>query len=227
MARVMPSAPSLKRSIATVDPKVEIYIVCEGKNTEPEYFLQCADYYGNGMVRVQPIPASGVPLTIVVTAKKLKESLVADKLKKKEKNSFDSCFRVWAVFDRDEHPEVERALAMARESGIDLGFSNPCFELWPLLHLVDYGSQDGRHDLQKRLSDEMPDYDHEKAAKIDFDLIKENFTEAINRSNALQASRAAENCVNGCPSTNVGQLVEKIVQNGKRWAGHRSTGVSE
>ncbi|QSB20608.1 RloB domain-containing protein [Pseudomonas sp. 15A4] len=125
---------------------------------------------------------------------------------------------MWAVFDKDEHPEVERAIAIAIESGIDVGFSNPCFELWPLLHLIDYGSQDGRHALQRRLSSEMPNYDHERSAIIDFDLIKERFEDALARSSALQASRVSENCINGCPSTNVGQLVEKIVQNGKRWS---------
>ncbi|MGR4042510.1 RloB family protein [Pseudomonas sp. 910_21] len=216
MARNIPAAPSLKRSVQTIDPKVEIYIVCEGKNTEPTYFESCANYYGNGLVKVKPLPGAGVPLTIVQTAKDLKEKLTDSRNKQKIKNSFDSCFRVWAVFDRDEHPEVERALAIAAESKIDVGFSNPCFEIWPLLHLIEYGSQDGRHAVQKRLSSEMPNYDHERAAIIDFDLIKENFGTALIRANKLQAAREAENCIHGCPSTNIGKLVEKIVQNGKK-----------
>lgn len=218
MARKIPNAPSLTRSTEVVDPKVEIYIVCEGKNTEPAYFERCAEHYGNGLVKVRPIPGAGVPLTIVQTAKELKDQLTRDRNKQKTKNSFDACFRVWAVFDRDEHPEIERAMSIATESKIEVGFSNPCFEIWPLIHLVDYGSQDGRHAVQKRLSLEMPNYDHERTAIIDFDLIKDNFDTALRRATKLQAARAAENCVNGCPTTNVGVLVEKIVQNGKKWS---------
>lgn len=218
MARKIPSAPSLSRSVETVEPKVEIYIVCEGLNTEPDYFEQCAAHYGNGLVKVRPVPAAGVPLTIVQTAKELRERLLREKNRQRSKNSFDSCFRVWAVFDRDEHPEIERALAMAAESRIEVGFSNPCFEIWPLLHLVEYGGQDGRHAVQRRLSQEMPTYHHERAAMINFDQIKDNFEIALRRAAVLESARIAENCIHGCPSTNIGRLVEKIVQNGKKWS---------
>ena len=127
MARKMPASPSLKRTIKTVDPKVEIHIVCEGRNTEPEYFTNCAFYYGNGLVRVVPVPGAGAPLTIVQKAKQLREELTA--LHRKANNSFDHCFRVWVVFDRDEHPNIENAMDQAATSGINVGFSNPCFEL--------------------------------------------------------------------------------------------------
>lgn len=218
MARKIPKAPSLKRTVQVADPKVEIYIVCEGKNTEPAYFESCADHYGNGLVSVLPIGGAGVPLTIIQTAKDLRERLLEERRKRKIKNSFDACFRVWAVFDRDEHPEVERALALAVESKIEVGFSNPCFEVWPLLHLIDYGAQDGRHAVQRTLSAHMPSYDHERTAIVDFEQIKENFQLAFNRAEVLQTARIAENCINGCPTTNVGKLVEKIIQNGKKWS---------
>lgn len=216
MARKMPASPTLKRPTKTVDPKVEIHIVCEGSNTEPEYFNNCAAHYGNGLVKVIPIPGAGAPVTIVQKARQLREELSAQH--RKAKNSFDHCFRVWAVFDRDEHKNIEAAIAQALESGIDVGFSNPCFELWPLLHLVNYGNQDGRHAIQRRLSDEMPQYDHEHRALIDFEMIKDLFPDALDRSRALNAARNDEDCPLGCPSTNVGELVVKIVQNGKKWS---------
>ncbi|SDP81968.1 RloB-like protein [Pseudomonas congelans] len=223
MARNIPPAPSLKRKTDVVDPKVEIYIVCEGKNTEPKYFEDCADYYGNGLVKVKPLRGAGVPMTIVQTAKELKEELIAARSGKKAKNSFDHCFRVWAVFDKDEHPEIDRALAIALESKIDVGFSNPCFELWPLLHLTAYGGQDGRHPLQKRLKKEMPNYDHDSEAIVDFGQIKDSFPIALDRAKALLDARASEQCIHGCPSTTVGSLVEKIIQNGKKWASRVNT----
>ena len=44
---------------------------------------------------------------------------------------------VWCVFDVDEHPQIADARQMARANGIELAISNPCFELWLLLHFRD------------------------------------------------------------------------------------------
>jgi hypothetical protein len=45
----------------------------------------------------------------------------------------------WAVFDVDHHREEEltTAAALAERHGYQLAGSNPCFELWLLLHLTD------------------------------------------------------------------------------------------
>ena len=125
MARNLPSSPKISRATNKTPPKVELFIVCEGKNTEPDYILSCAEHYGNGLVTINPIRAAGVPLTIIETALELREKLTTER--KKSRNSFDSCFRVWAIFDRDEHPHVDKALMIAAEKKLDVAFSNPCF----------------------------------------------------------------------------------------------------
>lgn len=214
--RILPPSPTLNRNSPNLPPKVEIFIVCEGENTEPEYFDSCIDEYGNGLVKLHVVPGAGVPITLVNTAIELRERLKGER--QRSKNSYDACFRVWAVFDRDEHPRVNEALNKARAAGVDVAFSDPCFELWPLLHLLDYGGQDHRHALQARLSAHMPTYDHENGAVIDFALIKENYALASQRADRLLLARERENCPNGRPSTTVGRLVEKIIQNGKKWA---------
>ena len=45
----------------------------------------------------------------------------------------------WCVFDVDEHPYLNRALELARTSGISIALSNPCLELWFLLHFEGDG----------------------------------------------------------------------------------------
>ena len=45
---------------------------------------------------------------------------------------------VWCVFDRDAHANVPKALSEARDSGICVAFSDPCFELWLVLHARDH-----------------------------------------------------------------------------------------
>jgi hypothetical protein len=212
--RRIPSAPVLKRAVEQISPKVAIYIICEGVNTEPEYFIQCKDDHGAGLVELKIIPGAGVPWTIVQAAVELRRSLTL--IKRRSKDSFDACFRVWAVFDRDDHPLVEESLALAKENSIDVAFSDPCFEVWPLLHLVDHGSQDHRHEVQRKLSNLMPNYDHEKGAIIDYPQIRQSFTTAYDRAKRLNKARADENCPMGRPSTSVGELVMKIIQNGKK-----------
>ena len=45
--------------------------------------------------------------------------------------------QVWCVFDRDDHANVDSAINEARQGGIHVAFSNPCFELWLVLHARD------------------------------------------------------------------------------------------
>lgn len=45
---------------------------------------------------------------------------------------------VWCVFDRDAHANVSTAFNEARQSGIHVAFSDPCFELWLVLHGLDH-----------------------------------------------------------------------------------------
>ena len=213
MSRAFPRSPSISRSVGTRSPRVEIVIVCEGRNTEPAYFESCADYYGAGLVRLKVIPGAGVPMTLVAAAIAERDRLL--QLRRASKDSFDSCFRVWAIFDRDEHTNVVEALMMAAERRIEVGFSDPCFELWPLLHLTEYGAQDGRHQVQARLKARMPKYDHEDGAIIDFGLIRDDFLKAYPRAERLLEAREAEGCPMGCPSSTIGRLVLKIIQQGK------------
>lgn len=208
----LPPAPSIKRKFGFASPKVEIVVACEGKNTERRYLEACKDAYGAGMVRMRFLPITGVPMTVVQAAIEEREILL--EARRRSKDTFD-VFRVWAVFDRDVHPKVQEALALAKENKIDVAFSNPCFEIWPLLHLIDYGAQDDRHAVQARLKIEMPSYDHENGAIVDFTLIKDRFPIAYERAKTHNANRESEGAPLGCPSTTVGELVKKIAENGK------------
>ena len=113
------------------------------------------------------------------------------------------------------HPNIPQALELARVFGIEVAFSNPCFELWPLLHLEDFGAQLDRHALQSRLASKMPGYDHKDGALIDFQLIKHQFSNAYVRARKHNIARENEQSRLGNPSTTVNVLVRKIIENGK------------
>ncbi|WP_409523237.1 RloB family protein [Nitrincola sp. MINF-07-Sa-05] len=121
--RKVPTDRNAKRSKATKDPKPEIVAVCEGANTEPNYLASFASHHGNNLVRVTCIPGAGTPMTIVDKAVAIKDNLI--RKARRQKNSFDSSFQVWAVFDIDEHPNIERAVNKAKGNGISVARSNP------------------------------------------------------------------------------------------------------
>jgi hypothetical protein len=50
----------------------------------------------------------------------------------------DSC---WCLFDVEwprHHPNLRQAIDLAQAHGINLAISNPCFELWLVLHHTDH-----------------------------------------------------------------------------------------
>jgi len=68
-------------------------------------------------------------------AKEHKKTAEANSRREKEVNLLYNS--VWCVFDVDDHPRVADARQMAADNGIELAISNPCFELWLLLHFRD------------------------------------------------------------------------------------------
>jgi hypothetical protein len=58
--------------------------------------------------------------------------------------------QVWCVFDRDEHPNFAKAIDLADRHGINLAISNPCLELWVILHFEDQTAYLERQTAQDR-----------------------------------------------------------------------------
>jgi RloB-like protein len=63
----------------------------------------------------------------------------------------------WCVFDVEwprNHPGLREAVRQARAKGIQLAISNPCFELWLILHFQNQGAwldNDGARRLRRQL----------------------------------------------------------------------------
>lgn len=56
----------------------------------------------------------------------------------REGDGFDE---VWCVFDVEcpaPHSSIDEAVRLAQENGIKCGITNPCFELWLVLHFTDH-----------------------------------------------------------------------------------------
>lgn len=212
--RRIPRDRNTSRSKATKTPKPEIVVVCEGANTEPNYLADFSCQYGNKLVRVTCIPGAGAPVTIVNKAVDIRKNLV--RKARREKNSFDSLFQVWAVFDIDEHPNIDRAVDKARANKISVARSNPCFEIWPLLHIRSHTGCIHRHDLQKLLGDEMPNYKPENAKNVDYQSIKDMYPEACKRADKLLDMHVEVDTPFGNPSTEIHNLLKQIEEYGNK-----------
>ena len=182
------------------DPKPTILIVCEGSVTEPEYFDGLWHDCHNPRVTIHISNDHGVPKTLVGIAKELKnKALALSKWEVDDNLAFDS---VWCVHDVDEHPHIHEAREMAAANGIELAISNPCFELWLLLHFRDNPGMQHRDTLKSMLKQHDPDYDKH----VSYANYSAGYEQAVVRASRMDAA-AADRGDAGCnPTTGVYRL---------------------
>jgi hypothetical protein len=186
------------------EPLPIILIVCEGKRTEPEYFRGFARACHNPRIRIRIAPEHGVPKTLVDSAKRHKKEAEVDARRQRDENmAYDA---VWCVFDVDDHPNLPDARQMARDNGIDLAISNPCFELWLLLHFRESPGMQPRETIGKLLSSHVPGYDK----GVEYTTFSEGYRQAVERAKRLDnlAESASDSGRN--PTTGVYKLTEII-----------------
>ena len=187
-----------QRRRPSVRPRV--LIVCEGAKTEPLYF---------GALRKHKRLAAQVvicgeecgthPNSVVDYAVSLRKEADAQRV------PYDA---VWCVFDRDEHEKIHEAHCRARDCGIKVAFSNPCFEIWCLLHYRYSTAHVERGDAERELRNYVPGYT--KSADVYEALVSHQqaaFTHAarLRKHHADVNEDHPEN-----PSTSVDRLVQEL-----------------
>ena len=134
-------------------------LFCEGRNTEPTYFAAVKRACSGALIEMETHGGVGVPYTIAQKAVDRARELGHDRRSRRKKNSFEEYDQIWAVFDRDEHPRFDEAVALCKNHGVRVGHSDPCFELWLVLHERDYDQPNDRHRVQAVLKALHPEYD--------------------------------------------------------------------
>jgi hypothetical protein len=128
---------SLKRPVGTRTPRRTFVIFCEGEQTEPGYLRALRDLPEIKEVaavdlRIESQSAGFAPSSLVQLAVGAQEKAA------REEGEVDE---FWCVFDVEwpqNHPKLTEAVALATRHGIKLAISNPCFELWPILHFREW-----------------------------------------------------------------------------------------
>jgi hypothetical protein len=179
-------------------------VVCEGALTEKEYFERLRQETRNPLLVVKVVGDGESPKTVVEHAVRLKTEAAQEARAARDENLLYD--EVWCVFDRDEHPRIPEAMQQAGDNRIYVAFSNPCFELWLLLHFQEQRAALSRGQAAKLLRRHIPRY--EKA--IPFDRLFPLYRDAVSRATALAEWQTRRGCVRENPFTDVHILTERI-----------------
>ncbi len=181
-----------------------LLIVCEGENTEPEYLEGLARSCRVALVEIKIHRKHGVPLSLVQFAKAERDRAAkAARMEGDPNLRYDS---VWCVPDVDKHPNLPEAKLMAAANGIEIVVSNPCFELWLLLHFQDSPGAKPHRDLLKPLKKHLPKYDKH----VDFADFQAGYPQAVKRARRLVETANREHDPGRNPTTDVYRLTEAI-----------------
>lgn len=134
-----------RRRITAKAVKYELLVFVEGQETEEQYLTHYHRLHRR-KVNVEIDSYRGAPLQMVQRAVKAKK--MNERQAKRRGRAHDE---VWCVFDVDQHANLKQAIALARDHDINLAISNPCLELWFLLHFQDQTAYIDGGDVQTKI----------------------------------------------------------------------------
>jgi len=194
--------PDRKRKI-----KKTLHILCEGENTEPDYF--------------NAFPVTNIAVKCIGFGQqhtKLVETAIA--YRKREGIKKSKTDDVWVVFDYDYDSkkastikqDFNNAIRLAEQEGIKHATSNDCFELWYVLHYLYTTQQNLRTWYYKKLSDELGfNYSKDKTiSKQMYEILEDKQLIAIKNSQKLEEEHKDEPPADKNPYTGVYKLVLEL-----------------
>lgn len=135
-----------------------------------------------------------------------------------EQRNKDERFRdIWLVFDRDEIKNFDRLIEKAKESKMNVGWSNPCFEIWLMSY---FQNPKNINDSQKccetfeKIFKENTDKNYEKSEEKIYNILckKGDENKAIQRArekyHQVRKEYSQPSKMIGC--TTVYKLVEEL-----------------
>ena len=186
-------------------PAKVIRIHTEGEITERDYI----DHWNKKNNQVTFSPGSyGHPPQILVS--KAISDMRENQAKSSAKKRYDE---IWCVFDKNTHPNLEETVSKAKKHGIRTAISNPCFELWLVLHYENQTSYISSSDIQKRAQKlRIVDAQNKKEIRDDsYQTLTDEYEVAKERAIELDKMHERNDSPKGSnPSSNVWKLVERL-----------------
>lgn len=184
--------------------KLQIRAYLEGE-TEEIYLVHWNRQYRDVVVDIYP--QFGLkPMNLVEQA--IKDRTSDLRAAKKSGTAYDE---YWCVFDVDQHFGLMEALRLAARNDIRAALSNPCLELWFLLHHQRQTGYIDRTAVQKRAYEKMGCRKNRMNTSV-LDVLVTNHDEAMRLALALDEWHAGNNTkpLDNNPSTNVWELTQTI-----------------
>lgn len=190
-------------------------VFTEGKKTEVDYIKYWHRIFRNhiNVVVGEKKKDHGVPSTLIDIAIKDK------KHGNRQSKSTDRTTNIeyWCVFDVDTHPNLRQAIQKAEANGIRVAVSNPCIELWFLLHFREQESYISKEKAQSESKSHLQCGKSlsEKALK----LLEEDFPTAKSRAINLRNKHRLDGSTHEAdgsswrsnPSSDLFELIDRIV----------------
>jgi hypothetical protein len=192
-----------RRKVGTRRQRRILALVCEG-TTESKYFNNYRTPECDLRIHI-PDTSMTDPVGLVQFALRLATDLDMD---------FEYGDRLWCVFDVDDNSResIEESKRKALPN-VRLALSNPCFELWFLLHFVNYTTRLTRCDATSKLKRYLPKY---LKSGDNFVQLRPSTRVAISRSKNLNKMHTRYGVellsIDSCPSTQVFEVVEYILE---------------
>lgn len=206
----------LNRSPAKREPYELILIVCEGSETEPNYFENLRETENLSSVNVEITGKSGSdPMSVINYAIRTYEE------RAKERNPSTLYDKVYCVIDRDSHANFDNAINKSRNyKYITLIKSYPSFEYWYICHFLysrasicKSGNKSAGDNCLKTLDIHWQSHFNEsytKNNKGSYRNLNKLFDKALVNSKRALNDAEASNEMN--PSTETHILVEHLLQ---------------
>lgn len=190
---------SVRRRAGFKPVKKTFLIVCEGVNTEPEYF----NAFRLTSATVKAIGKGLGTMALV------REAISAREQEKQKGKSFNFC---WVVFDKDDYQDFDEAIEFAGKNGFEVAYSNQAFELWFLLHFKKYSGKMHRREYPKLLEKHLgfPYSKQEGFAKRLFPILLPFQSTAITNAEAIITEAQGVKPSIAESSTTVHNLVKKL-----------------
>jgi len=211
LRRNIRSDSSYKRKPRNIRPRPFFLIVCEGQNTEVDYFksfpyyrcrgvLSRGQFFSHGPVHV--VGKAGQHESVVNKAEEIYQDLVNE-------YGYFSRDEVWCVFDCDENDSaLKKAVQLAESRGFRAIYSVQCFELWYLLHFENITSPIRKSEYDKRIGGHLKiNYTHGTTGM--YDRLLPYQSDAILRAERLLKLKQNEGEMSD-PVTKVFELVKAL-----------------
>lgn len=136
-------------------------------------------------------------------------------LREERKGGGRASDEVWCVFDCDVHPYVPEAIELAHKNEINVAMSNPCVELWFILHHAEQTAHIERHAAQRRSAELLGC--GKNLTSVALAALDPLYADAVRRAKQLDCKHVGDGSPpRNNPSTDVWRLTERIRDNNRR-----------